>query len=70
MNKQMLCAVMVNHGDTQGTLADALSIARSTLNRKINGDAEFGTDEVARIIKRYKLKAKETYEIFFADRVS
>lgn len=68
MNKQKLRAVMVEFGDTQGDLAEALGVGLSTLNAKINeyGTAQFRQSEIAFIKERYNLTASAVDEIFFS----
>ena len=72
MNKNLLASHMAKHGDTQEDLASAIGICRSRLNAKINDkdDAAFTVKEICKIVNRYKLKPKEVYEIFFAEKVS
>lgn len=72
MNRNMLAAAMVAHGDNQQTLADAMGISLSRMNAKINGydGADFWSNEIKFIADRYGLGAKELYNIFFAEKVS
>ena len=52
------------NGDTIGTLADALSIKRSTLSAKINNKRDFKQSEMALIGKRYKMPMDICKKIF------
>jgi len=72
VNKNLLAAHMAKAGDTQKDLADAIGTSLSWLNAKLNGkqNADFSTSEVKIIVDRYKLKPKEVYDIFFAEKVS
>lgn len=72
MNKDALRAKMVLHHDTQKKLADAIGIALSTLNAKVNGTngAEFSQPEIEKIAVRYKLTSDEITTIFFPALVS
>lgn len=69
MNKNKLLAVLVEHGETQKTLAEALGIARVTLSRKINesDNAVFTQPEIAAIKNRYNLSDEAVVSIFFAN---
>lgn len=67
MNKNKLKAKIVEHGDTQRDLADALNIALSNLSLRINGKVDFRQDEILAIKKRYKLSAEEVENIFLTD---
>lgn len=66
MNKQLLKAKMVEHGDTQAQLAAAIGISASNLNDKINGKVSFRQNEIAAIRSRYNLSAQEVDLIFFS----
>ena len=71
MNKKLLRAVMVEHGDTQATLAGALGISLQTLNTKINERGrEFWQTEIDLIRKRYQLTPEQVTAIFFSTKVS
>lgn len=66
MNKALLRAEMIKHGDTQETLAKAMGISLSRLNAKINSDsAEFRQTEIIFIKDRYNLSAADVDSIFF-----
>lgn len=66
MNKALLESKMKLFGDTGGSLAEYLNIARSTLSAKINGKAEFNQKEIMLIKAKYELSAEEVDGIFFA----
>jgi len=66
MNKALLRAEMIKHGDTQESLAIAMGISLSRLNAKINSEnAEFRQTEIIFIKNRYKLTAADVDNIFF-----
>ena len=66
MNKALLRAEMIKHGDTQETLATAMGISLSRLNAKINSEnAEFRQTEIIFIKDRYNLSAADVDSIFF-----
>ena len=66
MNKALLRAEMIKHGDTQETLAKAMGISLSRLNAKINSEnAEFRQTEIIFIKDRYNLSAADVDSIFF-----
>ena len=70
MNKQLLKAKIVEHGDTQAQLAAAIGISASNLNDKINGKVSFRQNEIAAIRNRYSLSAQEVDLIFFSMKLS
>lgn len=70
MNKQLLKAKIVEHGDTQAQLAAAIGISASNLNDKINGKVSFRQNEIASIRNRYSLSAQEVDLIFFSTTLS
>lgn len=72
MNKQLLRSYMVRGGDTQASLACAMSISLSRINAKINrtGGAEFTQGEISFIAGRYNMSAKELDAVFFGKKVS
>lgn len=72
MNKNELEAMMKRHGDTGGTLAKYLGIARATFSAKINetNGAEFTQGEICKIKEKYSLSADEIDTIFFTKEVS
>lgn len=67
MNKNLLTSFMAKFGDTQETLAEALSLSTSRFNAKINerDGAAFDQIEMQVIINRYNLSAEEAMSIFF-----
>lgn len=67
LNKNLLESVMKLHGDTGGTLAESLHIARSTFSAKINetNGAEFTQNEIRIIKEKYNLSAEQVNDIFF-----
>ena len=72
VNKNELEAVMKRHGETGGSLAEYLGIARSTFSAKINetNGAEFTQGEISKIKAKFSLSAAEIDMIFFNPRVS
>ena len=71
MNKNKLRATMLEHGDTQATLAEALGMSKSSLNAKINENgSEFHQTEIDGIRRRYNLTSQEVVDIFFCRKVS
>lgn len=69
MNKNMLESIMKLHGDTGGSLAGYLGIARSTFSAKLNetNGAEFTQTEISTMKRKYCLNAEEISAIFFSD---
>lgn len=67
METNGLKAKMVEYGDTQAKLAEAVGISLSRLNAKLNGTdgAEFTLGEIKKIKKRYGLDAAQIERIFF-----
>lgn len=72
MDKNLFASFMKRHGDTQQILAEEMGISLSRLNAKINetGGAQFGSNEIQFIAKRYRMKAKDIVACFFAQKVS
>lgn len=72
MNKSMLRAIMISHGDTNGSLARFIGISESRLSAKINEvrGAEFNQREIMKIGQRYNLSTDEVEIIFFSELVS
>ena len=70
MNKALMKAVIAKNNDTQEALAHALNLPQSAVSNRINGKIDFRVSEITRILKRYKLTAKETVDIFFDSAVS
>lgn len=71
MNSRLLESKMVLHGDTGGTLAEALGITRQQFSAKKNetNGAEFTQREIKIIKERYNLTPQDVDDIFFADGV-
>lgn len=65
MNKNAFRAVMIYHGDTQRTVADALNISDQTVSDKINGVSDFKQSEIKTLIERWKLTPEQVDDIFF-----
>ncbi|MBM6680057.1 helix-turn-helix domain-containing protein [Pseudoflavonifractor capillosus] len=67
METNGLKAKMVEYGDTQAKLAEAVGISLSRLNAKLNGTdgAEFTLGEIKKIKKRYGLDATQIERMFF-----
>ena len=66
MNEKLLKIKMLEHDDTQASLADALGIDLCTLNYKIKGvRSQFKQSEIQTIADRYHLAADEIQKIFF-----
>ena len=72
INKRELEAEMKRFGDTGGSLAEYLGIARGTFSAKINetNGAEFTQGEIAKIKERYSLGPEALILIFFNEKVS
>lgn len=72
MDKRKLESLMRLHGDTGGTLAEYLGIARSTFSAKLNetNGAEFTQGEISMIKRRYDLNAEQIDDTFFNEKVS
>lgn len=64
-NKDFFLELIKNGGDSQQTLAKALGLHTSTLNRKINGKLEFMVPEMLFICKRYQLSNPVRTTLFF-----
>lgn len=67
MNKAKLMGVIVGHGDTQVSLAEAMGLSVSRFNAKINEreGAEFTQTEIQLLINRYRLTPEDVSSIFF-----
>lgn len=65
MNKNAFKSVMVYHGDTQKTVADALGVSPQTIGDKLNGVTDFTQSEIQALAERYKLDPVQVDEIFF-----
>lgn len=70
MDINKLKALIIQHGETQLDLADAMGIALSNLNAKLNDKADFRKSEIMFIAERYKLSPMQIAEIFFNKAVS
>lgn len=66
MNKNHFKSVMVLHGDTQKSVADALSVSEQTISDKINGISDFKQSEIKVLIDRWNLTPAQVDEIFFS----
>ena len=66
MNTQLLKSKIMEHGDTQAQLAQAMGISASNLNDKINCKVPFRQNDIAAIKARYHLTADDVDLIFFA----
>lgn len=62
-----LRAKIVERGITQGQLAKAIGIEKSTLSAKMNGKTEFKLAEMTLIRMYLDLTPDEFYAVFFAD---
>lgn len=65
MNKNVFKSIMVLHGDTQKTVADALGVSPQTVGDKLNGLTDFTQSEIQALAERYKLTPAQVDEIFF-----
>lgn len=70
MNKALFNKHMKLNKDTQITLSDAMGMAQSALNARINGKTDFRKSEINFIRRRWCLTDHETIDIFFDDIVS
>jgi len=70
MNSNKLKAKLVECGETQRSLADALDIDVATINKKVNGKALFNANEIKKIIELLKLSGDEVISIFFAEELA
>lgn len=77
MNKKLFGVQMVLNDETQDTVAEALGVARGTLNRKINEYPDpngnrymFNQKEISALIERWKLTPEDVVAIFFNRNVS
>lgn len=64
VDTNLLKSKMIAYGDNSNKLAEALGIAKVTLSRKLNNNADFTNRETAFIVNRYNLTAEETINIF------
>jgi transcriptional regulator with XRE-family HTH domain len=65
VNKNVFKSIMVLHGDTQKTVADALDVSPQTIGDKLNGLTDFTQSEIQALAERYKLTPAQVDEIFF-----
>lgn len=65
MNKNHFKSVMVLYGDTQKSVADALTVSEQTIGDKINGISDFKQSEIKILIDRWNLTPAQVDEIFF-----
>lgn len=66
MNKNHFKSIMVLHGDTQKSIADALTVSEQTIGDKINGISDFKQSEIKILIDRWNLTPAQVDEIFFS----
>lgn len=66
MNKNHFKSIMVLHGDTQKTVADALNVSEQTVGDKVNGLSDFKQSEIKILIDRWGLTPAQVDEIFFS----
>lgn len=66
MNKNHFKSIMVLHGDTQRTVADALNVSEQTVGDKLNGISDFKQSEIKVLIDRWELTPAQVDEIFFS----
>ncbi|MBR5487582.1 MAG: helix-turn-helix transcriptional regulator [Phascolarctobacterium sp.] len=64
MNKELLKYHILKNGDTVKTLAAFLGLHAGTLYKKISGESDFSTTEVAKIAKKYDLSDSLVVDIF------
>ena len=67
-DSKLLKSYILQKGDTQKILAEAMGLSLSRLNQKINNsdNAEFTQSEIWFIVERYDLSEQEMNMIFFA----
>lgn len=67
MNTIELKKVMLENGDKNRTLAEALDMDQSTFSSKLHENgAAFRKSEMQKIIDRYNLSAEQIKKIFFS----
>lgn len=66
MNTQLLKSKIIENGETQAQLAQAIGMSASNLNDKINGKVAFRQNDIAAIRKHYHLSPEDVDLIFFA----
>lgn len=55
--------------DTQENFANAIPMARSSLNQKLNGNADFTSQNIYRMCQLLKISSTEINEYFFKVKV-
>ena len=71
VNLNLLKAKIIENGETQERLAEALHISPSWFNVKIHGrKADLNSREIKFISERYNLSASDIDRIFFSSDVS
>ena len=71
INKRLLCAKIIEHGDTQKSLASDMGLSGSWFNKKLHGKkADFKRSEIEFIARRYNFSPEVLNRIFFADEVA
>lgn len=67
MNTVELKKVMLDNGDSNRTLANALNMQQSTFSSKLHEKgAAFRKSEIQQIVDRYNLSAEQIKVIFFS----
>lgn len=70
MNEIKFKQAMLEHHDTQTSLADAMGLPQSAISQRVTGKVDFRQTEINFIIQRYELTADQVREIFFDHQVS
>ncbi len=70
MNEIKFKQAMLEHHDTQTSLADAMGLPQSAISQRVTGKVDFRQTEINFIIQRYELTADQVREIFFDRQVS
>lgn len=65
MDTELFKRVMLEKGDTQLSLAEAVNINHCRLSEKINGKRNWSQSELVRIKEHYSLTNDEFIRIFF-----
>lgn len=65
LNRKLLEAEMVLHGDNQKTLAAAMGVSGNALMWKMQGKYDFKQKEIKFISDRYRLNVDKVSAIFF-----
>ena len=67
MNAVELKKIMLDHGESNRSLADFLGVRESTFSSKLHENgASFRKSEIQQIIERYNLTAEQIKNIFFS----